>query len=228
MTSTQSPATERAELIRALAVLCERPTPETDRIAALFGLSAPDPADHTELFIHQLPPYASIYLDPTGSIGGRARDRIAGFWRATGFTPPPEPDHLAALLGLWATLIDSGIDHGDPARHRLRQHAQDTLVYEHLAPWIIPYLNRVEDVAPHPYPTWAALLDRTIQTALRIEPGTKQSPRHLAGPASPPQDPDDLVGYLLAPIRSGMIITRSDLSRAAAATGTGVRIGERA
>ena len=35
-------------------------------------------------------------------LGGEARDRIAGFWRALGLVPPPEPDHLAVMLGLYA------------------------------------------------------------------------------------------------------------------------------
>jgi sulfite exporter TauE/SafE len=35
-------------------------------------------------------------------LGGAARERVAGFWRAVGLVPPPEPDHLAALLGLAA------------------------------------------------------------------------------------------------------------------------------
>jgi hypothetical protein len=192
-----------------------------------LGLPVPDPADHTELFIRQLPPYASIYLDPDGKIGGQARDRIAGFWHATGFTPPPEPDHLAALLGLWAALLDPAAN-GDPARRRLLLHAQHTLVYEHLAPWLIPYLTRVENIAPTPYPAWAQLIIEVIRSALHTDPGLHQPSRHLADPPSLPQGPDDLITYLLAPVRSGIILTHADLNRAAATTNAGIRIGERA
>ena len=44
-------------------------------------------------------------------MGGLARERIAGFWNAVGLTPPPEPDHLAALLGLYASLTERASRH---------------------------------------------------------------------------------------------------------------------
>ena len=50
------------------------------------------------------PPYASVYLGPDGALGGEGADRAAGFWRASGLTPPAEPDHLTALLALYASL----------------------------------------------------------------------------------------------------------------------------
>jgi hypothetical protein len=40
--------------------------------------------------------------------------------------------------------------------------------------------------------------------------------------------PDELIGALLAPARSGLILTRGDLARCARDLGTGVRVGERA
>ena len=97
------------EVFRALAALCEPPGPQTGTLAAALGLDGPvpDEAGHTELFLFQLYPYASVYLGPEGQLGGPARDRVAGFWRAVGLTPPAEPDHLAALLGLLAALADA-------------------------------------------------------------------------------------------------------------------------
>src|SRR3982750_3893746 len=95
------------ELFRALAVIAEPPTTATEQVAAALGLGPPaDASAYTELFLLQLYPYASVYLGAEGMLGGEARDRVAGFWRALGETPPVEPDHLAVMLALYARLVE--------------------------------------------------------------------------------------------------------------------------
>ena len=87
------------ELFRALGSLVETPTPETASVAALLDLGpVPDPAEHSDLFLFQLYPFASVYLGVEGQLGGEARDRVAGFWRSLDEVPPAEPDHLAAMI----------------------------------------------------------------------------------------------------------------------------------
>src|SRR5438105_24123 len=86
------------ELFRALAVVCEGAGAEHQRVATALGLPAgASPADHTDAFVLQLPPYASMYLGAQGMLGGEAADRVAGFWRALGYVPPAG---AAAGLGL--------------------------------------------------------------------------------------------------------------------------------
>ena len=86
------------ELFRALAVLAEPPRAETAHLAVALELGAvPEASEYTDLFVFQLYPYASVYLGAEGMLGGEARDRIAGFWRALGQVPPAEPDHLAVM-----------------------------------------------------------------------------------------------------------------------------------
>lgn len=212
----------RSELVRALAVLCE--SPGHHAIATALDLEAPTAAEHTELFIHQLPPYASIYLGEEGKIGGEAQDRIAGFWRAVGIVPPVEPDHLAALLGLWANLLDAAADDEDPPSQLLADHAHHALVWEHLGSWLTPYLARVAAIAAKPYVEWSRLLGEALAEAIR--PGPRALPAHLSAETKPPDD--DLLAFLLSPIRSGMILTRADLHRVAGELGLGIRVGERA
>jgi len=54
-----------AELLRALAALGEPPTAEHAGLARAVGLAgAPGPGEHTELFLLQLHPYASVHLGP--------------------------------------------------------------------------------------------------------------------------------------------------------------------
>lgn len=179
--------------------------------------------DHTELFVHQLPPYASIYLDPQGGIGGDARDRVAGFWRAVGLTPPAEPDHLASLLGLWAGLLE-GLEDEDEAGGALVGHAVGVLVWEHLASWLTPYLAAFAELAPPPFDRWGELLTEVVLAAI---PSQAEYLPHGLG--DEPDGPDEeLIPYLLAPVRSGLVLTRADLGRAARELGLGIRLGERA
>ena len=232
----------RAEVFRALGVMCEPPDDGQVRVARALGLpSVPDAPQYTDLFILHLYPYASVYLGADGMLGGEARDRIAGFWRALHLTQPPEPDHLAALLGLYAGLVDREAEEGEAARRLLWRQARAALLHEHLVSWLPPYLDRVEALAPPSYRAWAEMLRAALseEAAAAVAPdtiGDAPSPvnslsAHLR--AAPPLPDPRWVGSrafvagLLAPVRCGMILTRADLARAARALGLGLRMGER-
>ncbi|MFP3880894.1 MAG: molecular chaperone TorD family protein [Actinomycetota bacterium] len=190
-------------------------------------MAEPSAVEYTDLFIQQLPPYASVYLGIEGKIGGEARDRIAGFWRAMRLTPPPEPDHLASLLGLWASITEQSVEESEPERRGLLAHAAVTLVWEHLAPWLTPYLARVGELS-EAHGGWADLVAAVINDTLDSATRGFNLPVHLAVDSGDQEESEDLVPYLLTPIRSGLVLTRADLIRAAADLGLGTRIGERA
>jgi TorA maturation chaperone TorD len=221
------------EVFRALGVLVEAPTAEHARLARLLGLpGTPLPHEHTDLFVLNLYPYASVYTGDEGMIGGEAQDRAAGLWRALHLVPPAEPDHLTALLALHATIIDRERTETDPARRALWRQARKACLWEHLASWLFPYLDKLEEVAPPAYQVWGRLLRDAVSAEI-VEMGpADRLPLHLRQ-ATPLAGPDDAagaetwIGALLAPIRSGMIITRADLARAAADAGLGLRAGER-
>jgi hypothetical protein len=220
------------DLFRALGVLCEPPDPTHRRIAEALGLPGPpSPADHTELFGFQLVPYASVYLGAEGMLGGEAADRVAGFWRALRLAPPPEADHLAALLGLYATLGEAERGEPDPARRALWLQARRAMLWEQLLTWAVAYARAVAGSAPPFHAAWAELLERTLLAeAADLEPPASP-PLHLRdapGLPEPDEDAGTLVGALLAPVRSGLILTRRDLARGAGSLGLGLRIGERA
>jgi TorA maturation chaperone TorD len=206
------------ELLRALAVLTEEPRSETARLAGLLGLDGPPtPAEYARLFGLQLYPYASVYLGAEGMLGGEARDRIAGFWRALGLTPPAEPDHLATLLAGYANLAES-----PPARA--------AFLWEHLLSWLPAYLDKLRGLAGPAYAGWADRLREVLAADARVLPAPPRLPLHLReAPALPGENDgrDTWVAALLAPVRCGMILTRTDLGRAAADLGLGLRAGER-
>lgn len=220
------------ELLRALGVLCEPPEPAHARVAEALCLPGrADPADHTELFGFQLLPYASVYLGAEGMLGGEAADRVAGFWRALRITPPPEPDHLAALLGLYATLGEAEHGERDPARRALWRQARRALLWEHLLTWAVAYARAVAGSAPPFHAVWARLLERTLLAEAAGLEAPTSPPLHLRDAPALPEPGEDagrLVGALLAPARSGLILTRRDLGRAAGSLGLGLRMGERA
>ena len=159
------------EVLRGLAVLAEPPGSEHVRLAEVLGLpSVPTASEYSDVFLFQLYPYASVHLGAEGMMGGDARERVAGFWRALGHTPPAEPDHLVALLGLYVALTEqvqtAGTQDGGPdeAELVLVAQARVALMREHLAPWVFPFLSRVEELAPGPYGTWAALLTEVLRS----------------------------------------------------------------
>lgn len=222
---------ERADLFRALAALCEAPEPEHARLAGLFGWRAPDDADFASLFVLQVYPYASVHLGDEGMLGGESRDRVAGFWRALHITPPSEPDHLAALLGLYASLLDAEAGERDAARAAMRREARRAFLWEHLLSWVMPMLAKVEELGAEVYRGWAAL-SRDALLAEAVESGVPERlPLQLRAASGLPDvtaSVDEWVRALLAPVRSGMVLTRADLARAARRTNLGLRIGERA
>lgn len=177
---------------------------------------------------------SSISAQAREGLGGEARDRVAGFWRALGFTPPVESDHLGALLGLYAALADAeaGADAaGQPARALLRRASRAALLWEHLLSWLPAWLDAVEAIARPWYASWARLLRAALDIEAAEHPVPPALPLALReAPGLPADDAPavDWIAAILAPVRSGVILTRTHVARAAAALGVGVRAGERA
>lgn len=220
------------ELIRALGVLSEAPGPEHARLAGLLELGgAPDPESFANTFLLQLYPYSSVYVGSEGMMGGEARDRVAGAWTALGRTPPVEPDHLGALLGLYAALSEHAESDPDPAEKALWGAAASGFLWEHVLCWAMPYLGRFEGIGSTVYEAWAALLADTLREEAGRHGPPATLPLHLrCAPGLPdPRDSgsDAFLSGLLAPVRSGMIFTRADFARGASEIGVGLRMGER-
>jgi Nitrate reductase delta subunit len=243
----------RWELLRALGAVAGD-VADAHKVLAALGLESCDGASHTAAFVLNCPPYASVYLGAEGRLGGSAADRVAGFWRAIGVPPPAEPDHLTSLLDLYAAL-GSAADAPGPAaapgaprsgerssRARLA-HARRALFSEHLWPWVPGYLGAVADLGIPALGAWADLAMQALeaeQADLAAGPDGPGAERPGSSPdtfplalreAPPPLAGDEslgeLLGALVAPIRSGIILTRRALAIGAGQAGAGHRIGER-
>lgn len=220
------------ELFRALAVLAEPPRDDAARVAQALGLGAlPESSEYTEVFVFQLYPYASVYLGAEGMLGGEARDRIAGFWRALGQTPPAEADHLALALALYARLAELEEGEREAARRAGWRGARKAFLWEHLLSWLPVYLDKLDDIATPFYRRWGDLLSGALLDEADRLGRQETLPLHLreaAGLADPRSDGGEAFRQsLLSPARSGMILVRADLSRAARESNIGMRAGER-
>ncbi|MGI9105520.1 MAG: TorD/DmsD family molecular chaperone [Pyrinomonadaceae bacterium] len=220
------------ELFRALAVFAEPPMPGSAPIARALALGAlPAASEYTEVFVFQLYPYASVYLGAQGMLGGEARDLIAGFWRVLGQPPPPEPDHLSVMLALYAELAERETGETDKVRRDGWRRARLAYLWEHLLSWLPVYLTKLIEIAPPFYRRWGeTLLKALLEEAQKTE-AQAQLPLHLreALQLIDPRDGEtgEFLQSLLSPARSGIILLRSDLSRAARTLELGLRIGER-
>lgn len=245
----------RADLCRSLAVVADAPGPAAARHAEVLGLGrAPTAAEHTKLFTLELHPYASVHLGPEGQLGGVARDRVAGFFRALGAVPPPEPDHLVVLLHAYADLadLDERADASAPAAASLggaaaseavgtpaagaspptrARHARTVLLHEHLASWVPRFAGRAAELAPAPLRAWARLLANVLDAEAERLGDPPMLSAHLREAPALEEAVDEgraaFVAALLAPVRSGFVLARTDLARAARDLGLGLRIGER-
>jgi TorA maturation chaperone TorD len=220
------------ELLRTLATLVEPPVPEHRPLAELLELGpAPEAADFTDLFEFQLYPYGSFYLGGEGLLGGDARDRIAGFWRAIGETPPSEPDHLATMLALGCRLAELEATAPESAARAGWRLARRAWLWEHLLSWLPVYCDKAAAIGPPYYRRWAAVLLAALATEAGALGGQDDLPLHLRE-ATPMADPrraggEAFLAALLTPVRSGLILVRRDLERAARELGLGCRAGER-
>ncbi|HEX8144026.1 MAG TPA: molecular chaperone TorD family protein [Pyrinomonadaceae bacterium] len=220
------------ELFRALAVLAEPPAAESARVADALELGPmPTPAEYTELFVFQLYPYASVYLGPEGMLGGEVRSAVGGFWRALGETPPAEPDHLAVMLALYARLVEMEEGESDEVRRGSLRVARRAYLWEHLLSWLPVYLDKLCEVASPFYRGWGEALAQALVAEAEAVGRQSQLPLYLRDAGRVVDPRRDEVGEfllsLLSPVRSGMILVRSDLTRAARGLGLGLRLGER-
>jgi len=224
----------RCELLRAVGAVADSPADARTAGRAL-GLPDLNGPQHADAFIMNCPPYASVYLGPDGALGGEGADRVAGFWRAIGVTPPAEPDHLTALLSLYASLGEAAAGTRRAATATALAQARVALLWEHLWPWLPGYLDAVSGLGVPALTAWARLAAAAVTAEIGAAADTAllaqaRLPLALrAAPAMPRggSSLDDLVGALITPVRSGIFVTRRCLAEAAGQARIGFRIGER-
>lgn len=228
--STASEPAARWELLRALGAALVTPPPANRQVAEALGLPVFTGADHTDAFVLSAPPHAAIHLGPQGGLGGEGLDRVAGFWRALGLVPPEDADHLGVLLMLYAELGEAESAASSPQGGTQLHTARVALFHEHLWSWAPGYLAAVLTLDIASASAWAELTLETLQQeATEVDPPDALPLALRAAPEGlqPSDSFDDLLDAMVAPVRSGIVLTRRDLGQTAAALGVGYRQGER-
>ncbi len=177
--------------------------------------------DYQRLFGFGVPPYESVFLDPSAMLMAPATARVQAFYRRVGWTPPDgvrvgAADHVGLELWLLADLLAAG-RHGEAG----------DLVREHLAFWLPPLVLAVKRLAPDP--VYATLADETLGAVLVLLEGVKAPVRLPLLPPPPRYEARGLpepangashegglhefVRTLLTPREAGLFITREDLGR---------------
>ena len=221
------------ELMRALGLCLERPAEVHARLAECLELGPPPTAkDHMHVLVCSLCPYASVYLDTGGLIGGRARARIGAFLRAMEAPSLEEPDHLGTLLMTWSHIWRWQDEEEDDELRALYQRLEKELFWEHIASFAPAYLSAVEECGVEFYARWAERLLRFVQERAQSLGEADALPQHLA--MAPPlaelgmPEAIDNFEALLAPVRSGIIVVRDELLDHARARGLGRDVRDRA
>ena len=212
--------TQRWELLRALGAVADSPA-AARAVAGPLGLAPVSDDEHTEAFVLNCPPYAAVYLGPDGALGGEGADRAAGFWRALRLTPPTEPDHLTALLALYAHLGEAAADTGRPATAGALTRARLSLFREHLWPWLPAYLDAVADLGLPVLAEWAGLARRAVAAEVAGQPAWPALPLALRAAPDLPLASD----LALAPAQPLAPRTASDLPLASPAARTDPVVG---
>jgi TorA maturation chaperone TorD len=165
--------------IEALPALAGRlpPRPDPDELAAA----------HYRLFGLNVFPYESVFLDPSGLLGGRVSAQVAARYDADGYRPAADvaPDHVGHQLGLLAHLAAAEADAWEDGRAQIAQEMQQrqqSFLAGHLARWLPPLLAALEAQDDAFYRATAALTWELAGDHTREEPASWSLPPRRGSP----------------------------------------------
>ena len=219
-----------AEIALALAEVAQASSVRRE-ISEALGIEAASLSDLYELFVKELPPFASIYLSADGNIGGEIQSVIAGFYPVLGVPTPSDPDHLSSLLALLAGVLSKEAeltgDGGAKGGLWLSsvRRAKSVLIAEHLLSWLPAYLLRAKDVAPTELLGWVSCALDLVSAACEYEQAEALAEKSETSVAI--ASVAELVNWITTPSCSGLILCPSDISSMADSLGLALRVGRK-
>jgi hypothetical protein len=172
---------------------------------------------HAEVFLHQLPPFMSIFVSATQYPDLTIREQIVRRYKSYGVdglmqSNSSVADHIGALLNAFTALIEQQVDaleQGDePGAKKIGQRSQQ-LLRESILPWLPPFYLALTEVSPGFYAQWLEMFLLRIQTeGMLPKPGLQRS---FVKPFDAISDPEtgmrQIREWLLVPSRCGVYLT---------------------
>ena len=210
--------------------------PDSDALDATRGVAslAPhvgEPAAmapaYTDLFLLNVYPYGTAFLDGSGELNGPAAWQAARRYEDRGYGPPElfevgAPDHVGLCLGYLEHLAGGG--------------QKDLEFSSFVMEWVPVCCLAVErEPAAHPfYKAVAAATRRSLWDHIP-DPVTRSSEPEESAPGTDPLGEDDeeeiglslIVRFLLAPARCGLFLSRARLGQLAISAGMRLPFGSR-
>ncbi|MEZ4700212.1 MAG: molecular chaperone TorD family protein [Rhodothermales bacterium] len=182
-------------------------------------------------------PFASVYLEAEGQLGGRVSTEALDHYAASGFTPPadaPAPDHVAVELAFMSRLsafraeaLKAG---AQPAADRWGERLQ-AFMTDHVLHWMPIFLlslRRQED------DRYAVLADMLLEVVLDhhaalppVSPAAQARPEAPDLMARPETTLKDIAVYVTRPVWSGLFVARDDIGRLGRTLGAPIGFGDR-
>lgn len=234
---------ELAGFYRLLSELYAREADE-DLLAAAAGVPALRPhatpeaaARHTHVFVLNVYPFASIYLDEGGTMHGERAAFTRDVLQAVGLRLAERvglaADHVAVALDALAALLEREAAATTVVHAQRARHAQRTVLSEHLLSWAPPFLGAVERIDGRLYGAAATLTRTLLARHVAWLDGSGEEPPGSsglgeAGRVVREEDaPPTMFDLLASPIRCGMFLSCDDLSLLARAADVPTRVGGR-
>lgn len=231
------PDAERAALYRLLGRLLLH-EPDAALLARLrespaFAAALPEDdglvprlrAEYARLFLLNVYPYESVFLDASAMLGAAPSVAVEAEYRAAGFEVsgvprPGAPDHLGAELWFAARLVDAA-----------PRAVQRAFLETHLAACIAPFAEAVARDARHPF--YRVLADVTADVVLADLADLQAGALPLAADEERPEaslEESDLAAvsrHLATPCLAGLLLSREALHRLAGRLGLPLALLER-
>lgn len=168
--------------------------------------------EFTRLFALNVFPYASVFLDPEGLLNTETTARVQARYAETGFVPSSAVsvgavDHFGLELSFGAYLLSSG-----------RDDAANQFIQAELLAWAEIFLYAVERNARQDFYRLLAqetrrwLLDDFNSFWDGVKPPHRDTLAEFAAPGIEENDLESIVSFLISPSRSGIFLSKDDLS----------------
>ncbi len=185
-------------------------------------------ADHYQLFGFNVFPYATIFLDGDGLLGGRVTNDMLtshhhlGYWMNMAAT---SSDHIGHELELLAFLSQAEAEAWEENQvattHRLRQWQREFL-QTHLLRWLLPFVTAVQH---HDNPFYVALAELTLdliyEQYTNLAEDLSTPPAYFSLLPAPALLSDEKTGlreianFLITPVYSGFYLSRHQIGQLA-------------